>query len=233
MRSTGQSAIIIAIMLMWSSTTRADSQQKSLHFSASSHDAVVNYYKPLVQRAYEKIGYQIEVSVLPEKRSLLMLEAGTLDGDIVRTASILKNSATMLPVWPLGSAKVFLICQQELSCNSDTLRRENIVLGTVAGNTYFRNILKHSDIGHVLFNRYEQLHQAFALGRIDMYIDIVNSDLGEEQKLTQSNHFLLDEFTGYHILHKKHQALIEPLKKSFNSLTQQQRTDHNSATMSP
>lgn len=190
-----------------------------ISISVSSHAAAQQFYRPLVNKAYNAIGYEVEFLVLPEERSNIMIERGDIDGDVIRTSKILDTSNNLIAVWPLGGAAIYMVCQQDIPCNSEALQDDSRLLGTVAGDAYFQSIIHQTKVVHVKFNRYDQLQNSFEKKRIDYYFAVVNKSLNEGANLKSQNKHKIEDIMGYHVLHKKHSHIIEPLRRAFADLT--------------
>ncbi|UAA37673.1 hypothetical protein KIH87_13265 [Paraneptunicella aestuarii] len=189
-----------------------------LTFSTSSHPAVINYYEPLIVNAYAKLGIQIELLHINEERSLRLLETGQLDGDIIRTESVLKNFQSFIPVYMLGDAKVYLICQSQMICDKSILNQKKWILGSVAGTTYFEEFLGHSEINLLKYTDYSLLKESYNKKRIDAYIDVINNHYSTSELPQSAGAYHLGTIYGYHILNKKHSHLAKDVIRILREL---------------
>lgn len=179
----------------------------SITLSTSTHPAVVNYYQPLVREAYKQLGINVEFLLVNEERSLLLLEAGEIDGDIIRTKSVLKDYDSFIPVYLLGDADIYIICQPNIECNRTILQKQDHFLGSVAGATYFEDLLKGSKINLLKYTQYTLLKSSFLQKRVDAYIDIINNHYPTGDTPKNAGVMHLGKIYGYHLLHKKHAHL--------------------------
>lgn len=196
----------------------AHSDVTKLTFSTSSHPAVINYYEPLIVKAYEKLGIQIELLHINEERSLRLLETGQLDGDIIRTESVLKGFQSFIPVYMLGDAKVYLVCQSKMACDKSILHQKKWILGSVAGSTYFEEFLGHSEINLLKYTDYSLLKESYNKKRIDAYIDVINNHYPTSELPKSAGTYHLGTIYGYHILNKKHSHLAKDVIKVLREL---------------
>ena len=47
---------------------------------------------------------------------LRSLRSGEIDGDVIRTEAVLEAASDFIPVYMLGDAKVYLVCQINIEC---------------------------------------------------------------------------------------------------------------------
>ena len=210
--------ILLLSLVVIQESFSAPAKVKTLTFSTSSHPAVSNYYELLVVKAYERLGIKIELLHINEERSLRLLETGQLDGDIIRTEAVLRNFQSFIPVYMMGDANVYLICQQGVKCNESVLKRRSWILGSVAGSTYFEEFLDGAKIGLLKYTEYPLLKESYTKKRIDAYIDVISTHYPTTELPEDAGTYHLGTIYGYHILHKKHSHLAYEVSEILREL---------------
>lgn len=194
---------------------------EKLTISTSTHPAVTEHFQPWVKSAYDELGIETEFLMLNEQRALILLQNGELDGDIIRTEQVLSTLHSVLPVYMLGEARVYLVCRPRLDCNRNILSNPNLILGSVAGNAYFQQLLEGAQIAQMSYTTYQLLQQSYQQKRVDAFIEIRNSYESGKSFPQHAGIFELGHIRGFHLLHKKHQHLIpliaEKLKSTANN----------------
>lgn len=193
-----------------------------LSISTSSHPAVIEYFQPWVKNAYAKLGIEVEFLSLNEERSLLLLQNGDIDGDIIRTEQVLLQLESVVPVYMLGEAKIYLICRPNLICNNTTLNNPDLILGSVAGNTYFQTLLHEKKITQMRYTTYQLLRQSYLQKRVDTYIEISNSYEIEMPFPEKAGIFKLGQMQGFHLLYEKHRHLVPLVAAQLESIKNNQ-----------
>lgn len=216
-------AFLLALAAMFPEALAANNSSKNIStapliLSTGTHPAVVNYYEPLVKKAYQQLEIPIEFLSVNEERSLLLLEAGEIDGDTIRTKSVLKNYDSFIPVYMMGVADVYIICQPNIECNRSILQKRDHFLGTVAGSAYFDDSLKNAKITLLKYTNYELLKSSFHQKRVDAYIDVISSHYTTRDIPENAGILHFEKIYGYHILHKKHKHLAEKVAAKLKEL---------------
>lgn len=209
------------------STSNSVILPSSLTFSTSTHAAVVHYYQPLVKIAYARLGIPVEFLQLNEERSIRLLDAGKIDGDTIRTQNIHKSESKFVPVYMLGDAKVYLVCQTGIKCSTDLLQNPNYSLGSVGGSSHFDESLKSARINHLRYTDYDLLRRSFRQGKVDVYIEVMSSHYHNMHFPKQANTAYLETIRGFHFLHEKYAHLAPQVAQEFQKLQAEIHTPDN------
>lgn len=203
----------------------------SLTFSTSSHAAVVHYYQPLIEVAYERLGIPVEFLQLNEERSIRLLDKGRIDGDTIRTQNIHKKGSKFVPVYMLGDAKVYLVCQAGIQCSTDILQNPNYSLGSVGGSSHFDELLKSAKINQLRYTDYDLLRRSFRQGKVDVYIEVMSTHYHQMHFPKRANVAYLQTIKGFHFLHERYAHLAPKVAKEIQTLQNELHNEDNQCWM--
>ncbi|MFB9886323.1 type 2 periplasmic-binding domain-containing protein [Balneatrix alpica] len=177
--------------------------------------------RSLVERAYAMLNIDIEVIVLPPRRSIWEVNNGNIDAEMARVEEVGNNYPELIKVpEPLGPLKIAV-----LSLNPDlAVSRWEDLYG-----------LKVDCIRGFLYSELRLGARAEYLSHPDLALERLR--IGRSQvavlpyeyalQLQQRSSFprlhllIIDQPTLYHYLHPRHQALVEPLSAAIRQLKQQ------------
>ncbi|GAA6205762.1 MULTISPECIES: hypothetical protein [Thalassotalea] len=182
------------------------------------HDSIINFYVPLLDRAYRSIGITPEFIQINDKRALKLLNQGEIDADTAKSGEVFTLYPNIIKVpTPISKIQVMLICQLQLNCDLSVLKSANKMLGLIAGDEFYSNLLGNSKIRITEVSSFKILLAMFKQKRVD-YIFMVFDEKDIEAKNSFKNKFLIEEKIGFHILHKKHRKLLPRLDKAIKLL---------------
>ena len=208
--------------------------KKTMKFVISSpQEATITKVTTLVlTEAFKRIGYEYEVISYPQKRSILLMESGEVDGDATRIYDFNVNNEHPYYIRVNESyAKIYwsaFVTDPEIEIQSwDDLKNGNYRIGYLSGVKYCeQKLIGFIDEDKLLpqfdsnFNGLKQLDS----GRIDIYIytnsDQAKYDLDSEElqnsKIMLAGH--LDYLDVYPYLQKKHESLAETLAETIRDI---------------
>jgi len=207
---------LIAIILL---PTLASSTEANNNYVISyvEHESIIKYYVPLLKKAYRSIGIVPEFVLINDKRALKLLNNGHIDADTAKTTEILGDYPNIIKVpTPISKIRVVLVCQENLTCDLSALANSRKILGVIGAKEFYSNLLKDSKIKVVELNSFNVILKMFQQNKVD-YIFMVFDDYSKPTEVNFTNRFLIEEKIGYHLLHKKHQALIPELDKAIQA----------------
>ncbi|MBC3766920.1 hypothetical protein [Neptunicella marina] len=213
--------LLIALLAF---TAHAQDYPKSLTISYVKHQAVIKLYKPLIEKAYAKLGIKVNFLPIDIARSLTFIDQGKIDGDVIRASVVTKNHPNLIAVTPtLTEMDIILYCQKQINCGGDALNQPNAILGLVGSIRQYHDVLKHARVSTSSYVDYQVMKQAFEKKRLDYM-------LGIKDKHSNNNYLIgtpyqqqpLFKQRGNHILHKKWAFLIPALSKAIVELQQNQ-----------
>lgn len=189
-------------------------------------------FKQFMETVYDELNIKTQLQAVPSRRGVLLLNAGIVDGDIVRSKSNLSKFDDIIVVEPsLGTVNIVLICRKSETCNRTNLDDKNISIMSSMGDLELlkefniqARVILNEDLNHIL--------RMLKKGRVDnvlypaLEIDIHN--LRKEFEVV-----VLRQMTVNTVVHKKHAGLVPELshaiKAHLPSLTDQlnsNRTDN-------
>ena len=178
------------------------------------HPAIEQHYVKIIQNAYAKIELYPEFIAINDKRSLKLVNEGSLDGDVARMEDVLAAYPNLVKVPPaLGQIDVQLVCQSDIPCNVSLFESKTHILGVVAKFEYYKNLLLEKPIQVIEVGNYERLKTMFQQKKLDAIIMVYDRNSAQNNH-SFSNTYLIEKKYGYHLLHKKHSHLIPKLSKA-------------------
>lgn len=181
------------------------------------HASIINYYVPLLDAAYRSIGIEPEFVQINDKRALKLLNQGKIDADTAKSGEVFVLYPNIIKVpTPISKIQVMLICQLEMPCDLSVLQSPNKMLGLIAGDEFYSNLLAYSKISLTEVTSFKILIEMFKQKRVD-YIFMVFDERDVKAKSAFDNKYLIEEKIGFHIMNKKHRDLIPKLDKAIQA----------------
>ncbi|MBU2113825.1 MAG: hypothetical protein KKE94_08635 [Gammaproteobacteria bacterium] len=185
---------------------------KPLLFSHSTHPVVNTILIPMLEDVYSELGYQLTFQQAEGARAVKLLNEGAVDGDVARLQPILSSLDNAVTVAQLDTIHVILLCRKDISCNEDVLLNPKLrVLVPTVDATL--TLLTNDILAKRYFNNdWHNVVAMFNAGKVD-YLLWIESRLIPPLLLSNANRSStnIGPFGLYHILHKKHQHLAEPI----------------------
>ena len=181
-------------------------------------------FKAFIEQVYNDLNIKTQMQATPSRRGVLLLNAGIVDGDIVRSKSNLKKFENVIVVEPsLGIINLVLLCRKSLPCDRDNLYDpRNRVMSSI-GDV---EILNEFDIKAEIMHNEDLSHTLTMLkkGRVDYALyPALNNDINTYKK--DFSVVVLRQMAVNTIIHKKHAPLVDELSNAIRArlpeLTQQ------------
>ncbi|WP_205655686.1 hypothetical protein, partial [Alcanivorax sp. 24] len=107
---------------------------------------------------YNDLNIKVQMQATPSRRGVLLLNAGIVDGDIVRSQSNMRKFENIIVVEPsLGVINLVLLCRKALPCDRDNLYNPNNRIMSSIGDIEILNefdikaeIIHNEDLSHTL-----------------------------------------------------------------------------------
>ncbi len=182
------------------------------------HEGIIKYYVPLLKHAYKKIGIEPTFSLINDQRALRLLDNGVIDADTAKSLETIDNydSIVYLPT-PISRIEVYFICQQKLQCDRSILNNSELSLAVIGANEFYAELLANSRINQVELTSFQVLFKVFEQNKVDAAIVVL--DAYTKAKLQRyTNHYKVQEKLGYHLINKKHAALVRPLENAISEV---------------
>lgn len=183
--------------------------------SSVNESALTRMIERRLAKAYLALGFQLQVLHLPAGRSLLMSNKGDYDGELFRIKTATSNYPNLLLVpEPLTSLTLYAFVRQgDTALMQQWQDNINLRIGYVRG---FKMAEQYPFKGNrVAVTTTQQAIAMLQQGKVDLLLDDAASVLQIEPDLNQAQLQRLPAVLAteqlFHFLHKKHQALIEPL----------------------
>lgn len=198
-------------------TTRQHQQPLKPIIVASSvnQSALTRMIESRLAKAYLALGFQLKVQYLPAGRSLLMSNKGEFDGELFRIQSVASHypNLRLVPV-PLTSVELYAFVRPAFVADSQQWQQNaKLRIGYVRGFKMAEQYLFKGSRVPVTTTR--QAIRMLNQGKVDLVLDDVESVLQVQQDLTGTEIRRLPQVLSsdklFHFVHKKHQALLEPL----------------------
>ncbi len=190
-----------------------------------------NYYSDtptaseiILRKAYNKIGYDIEVGHFPSARSIFLSSTGEYDAELQRRGSTAERFPNLIKISvPIHSIDIvaFGTSQTKTFNNWESLYPYNI--GAVTGHTFMdRAIAEHPQLSYVKIVGPEQLLKMVSVGRIDYAILTKITGIKALRKLSINNVSMMggtiESHQLYHFIHKKNEHLKPKLEETLKEM---------------
>jgi hypothetical protein len=206
---------------VWGEPCYSQDKNEPYIISYVEHDGIINYYVPLLKKAYKKLGITPEFSQINDQRALRLLNDGVIDADTAKSLESIDiyDAITYLPT-PISRIEVFLICQKNEVCDLSLLANPEKSMALIGANEFYSELLTDSEIKQVELVSFDTLFKIFDQGKVDAAIIVLDA-YTKPKLLKYTNHFLIQEKLGFHLINQKHKALILPLEKAITEVLEE------------
>jgi hypothetical protein len=168
-------------------------------------------YIQLIDEIYTELGFKVSMLPTPATRGLILLNEGVVDGDLLR----LKNTAVdypnvMVVEIPLNTAELVLVCVPGVPCQRDVIRDEkvNILLPDSAKKQFAAGEFLATAISAPATSSALDMLKA---QRFFYAIYAIDNAMGRDL-LKEFNYAVLKDLSIYHVINKKHAALLPQIE---------------------
>jgi hypothetical protein len=184
--------------------------------SSVNSSAMTRMIEQRLKTAYLALGYQLQVQYLPAGRSLMMSNKGEFDGELFRIQSISQQYPNLqrVPV-ELTTLELFAFVLQPSAIDFQHWQQhKNLRVGYVRGFKMAENYPCNGQ--KVAVTTTAQAVAMLQQGKVDLLLDDLASVVQVTGAFNGSNAIrqlpaVLTQQALFHFLHKKHQALVQPL----------------------
>lgn len=213
---------LICLLLLPFAQTKATPTQ--LQFRQALNSPAAQFSQALITEAYLRLGIQTQFIDIPFGRSLIESNKGTLDGEIARVLLVTQHFPNLLTVpYILFDTEVYVYINQQY-CKGCTLDKVQSI-AYVRGSLIVEDLLQQLPASRKVISSgtIESTKALFLTGKVDAIVfaayqlrDSANFDISEQHLMS---------LPDYHLLHRKHQALLIPLTSMLFQLEREGFTD--------
>lgn len=181
-----------------------------LQFRQALNSPAAQFSQALLSEAYSRLGIQADFIDVPFGRSLVESNRGVLAGEIARVLRVTEQFPNLLPVpYVLFDTEVYLYINQQQCANCTLYTAQSLAF--VRGSVIVEELLKQLPASRKVISSgtIESTKTLFLTGKVDAVVFAA-------YRLEDSADFKIAEqhiinLPDYHLLHRNHQALLQPL----------------------
>lgn len=196
----------------------------SLKISYLNHPSVVKIAMPIVQRAYESLGIEVQFIESPAHRLLQEIQSHHTDGDVIHAQEIFNTFPEIIKVGPaLTKVDYVLLCAENMPCDHSVLMSgiDQIVATDQSKRVIISKYPEAKSREFYQLNFLGKLPELLISHRFNYAIYIVAKDWPLPQSLTHLQMYHLFESEAYHILHKRHEDIAKQVAKAIEQQLKQ------------
>jgi len=214
----------IVILFLLTNTLAFAENSKKLVVSHIDHPTVEQLYLPLVQAMYKEANIEIELYYVKNSpRSIKGLNDGLIDADVGKILPSIENYPNIIYVpTPLAQTSLFLACAKRLPCTKSLLLNKYLEIASPYPKKIIQNITT-IEAEVILISTKAKTTKMLKLGRVDY---ILFGDDTQTKMTKFQRHFKVIEIETayiYHVLHKKHSAIIPKLNQALKYVIAKQQ----------
>lgn len=204
---------VLFILLLGSPLCSAHAEARPFVLSYSDHPFVMQVLNPLLQAAYQDIGYQVEFVQADGARAHTLFQRQLVDADSGRTSYWLDEYGAELPVIWLDTLQLSLYCRQQIPCNAEVLQDPRVFIVIPAQESTYQQFQLEMNARPYFVSGFATAEKMLLSGRVDYLLWVEGQLLSplddpNLQRATGS----LRQFDVYHVLHSHHQTLLPELE---------------------
>ena len=194
----------------------------TLKFRQALDSPAARFSQALLNEAYRRLGIDAQFIEVPFGRSLIESNRGILDGELARVLLVTEHYPNLVAVpYILFDTDVSIWVNQR-RCPGCTLQTvKNLVY--VRGSVIIQQLLadKASVDTVITVQTVSAAEQMFIEGKADAVVFAAYTIPAEKLTGIPVSQKLILSVPDYHLLHRRHQALVTPLASMLNSLEQE------------
>jgi len=215
--------VAIFMLAMFWTNSGFSSELPTLQVVTSlNQSAMSDRIEKKLSKAYQKLGYRIQVQRLPAGRSLMMANAGDFDAELFRIAEVAQQYPQLLRVpTPLERINLFAFVKRDATKSLSAWQQDTTLrIAYVRG---FKMAENYSFAGKAMpVNTVNQAVQMLLQGKVDVLLEDPESVASTTIELSpdgmlQQLPSILATADLFHFIHKKHEALLAPLAASLQT----------------
>ncbi|WP_414702112.1 hypothetical protein [Paraglaciecola sp. 2405UD69-4] len=176
------------------------------------------FVRKIIDTSYVNLGFKVEHLGYPMARSIVEANAGRLDGVLIRTDTVTNDYPNLIKVpYALAEFEIMLVTDPARChpCNVENLDIVATVRGFKAFDYYLAKNQFTPHVTEVL--NMSHLLEMLSSGRVNGIVIPYHKDVGIELNEKWATK-VLDVYSSYHFVHKKHAALVPLLVEEFKAL---------------
>ena len=172
----------------------------------------IDQFKLLLEKSYSDIGYTASFFKVRANRGIKMLESGQADADVIRSKQHIADTENVRIVEILTRGDVSLVCLADVTCDEKVLTSGPVMVGAhPSARLYlkerFGDKLTAQFVDIIEVSQLQEMLQKHRLKHIIMIS--ISGNLPE--MFRKFSHTNLMTINGYHVINKKHEAIIPQL----------------------
>lgn len=181
-----------------------------LLISYTYHPQVELEYKPLIEKVYDELGIEITFVETTVKRGEYAMRKALVDGDVVYTEQTLPLVQDALKVdVPIGKFQLVLLCNLGMNCNQSALFEHNCIVINNADLVFYEAFFDQNAADYYPIATYRNMLELMRLKRFNYAVyPLSGEEINGDYFKGEFERFVLAEDYLFHVLHKKHAALI-------------------------
>lgn len=213
--------VFLIFLMTIAFSNKAAEKNKKFVISYVDHQSIINYYVPLLNKAYRSIGIVPEFVMISDKRALMLLNSGQIEADTAKSTEVLANYPNIIKVpTPISKIHVTLVCQLDIKCDLSILNDHKKILGVIGAAEFYQKQLENAKINIIELTSFDVLLKIFQQDKVDVIL-MVFDDYSKKTEQSFTNRKVLEEKLGYHLLNKKHRQLVPKIEQAIKTILAQ------------
>lgn len=219
---------LLNIVALQPKNLHADDAKPALILNSRKDFLIADVAIDVLREAYRAINIPVIFRYRPHNRALIEVENGAADGEVARLAHVVKKHANLrLVAVPIALSEIVVFSNEpELTIKSWQEVSRHRAVG-LFGNRYIESQLKGQP--HMLVEdsltlfrmvRYERMEIA-VIGKLEGLMALQKSGLDQIHMHDPP----LESLPEYHVLHRKHEALIPILERQLKKMESEGRIE--------
>jgi len=233
----------VALFLVWctllASTGISLAQERVFKIGYLNHPRIINYYKPIIEEAYKRIGITTVFIEVGGERGMRLLNDGIMDADVIRFESVTRPFTNVYPIYPqLATGRTSLYCSKDVSCTLDVLSDPNV---SIAVRRRFKGRLKENNgMPNVYaqvetFENIEKIRQLLLNQRYHYVVLPSDDTVDPEFHALGIQSVVIEAHPAVHVIHERHTHLASALSIAIEAVVEERTAlhTHNTVTKKP
>jgi hypothetical protein len=217
--------IVVTICMLSPFTSYAENLPPKVINIATVQDLPsLDQFSELIHKTYTRMGYRVRFMHMPIARQTIETNKGSADAMVIKISSIEQSNPNLIrvPVLLAGGG-LFLYCQIEIPCDRSVMDEPSNIIGAILGINFTSPYIENYAASFYKTTSVNQLVEMMSKKRLSYILTLEAEGSGDLVEIDKSKYNVvkLDDFEGYHYIHRRIETILPELTLTLKNLIEE------------